>query len=88
VTPGHSQYTYPNPFTPPAPPCPKRLTLTSADAASSQPLPLQLLRKYIAYARAHVTPMLSDEAKEALQVGLALQAAGYPEAPGGNRRSA
>ena len=29
------------------------------------PLPLPLLRKYISYARAHVRPVLSDEAKEA-----------------------
>ena len=28
------------------------------------PLPLPLLRKYISYARAHVRPVLSDEAKE------------------------
>jgi DNA helicase MCM8 len=33
------------------------------------PLPPQLLRKYIAYARAHVMPVLSDEAKDVLQVG-------------------
>lgn len=42
--------------------------MSGADAASSQPLPVQLLRKYIAYARAHVSPVLSEEAKEALQV--------------------
>jgi len=29
------------------------------------PLPLPLLKKYIAYARAHVHPVLSDEAKQA-----------------------
>lgn len=29
---------------------------------------MQLLRKYIAYARQHVFPVLSDEAKEILQV--------------------
>jgi hypothetical protein len=43
--------------------------MSGADAASAQPLPQQLLRKYIAYARAHATPVLTDEAKEALQVG-------------------
>jgi hypothetical protein len=30
---------------------------------------VQLLRKYIAYAREHVHPVLSDEAKDILQVG-------------------
>lgn len=41
--------------------------MSGADAAGGQPLPQQLLRKYIAYARAHVQPALSDAAKEALQ---------------------
>ena len=42
--------------------------MSGADAASSQPLPQQLLRKFLAYARAHVHPVLSDDAKDALQV--------------------
>jgi DNA replicative helicase MCM subunit Mcm2 (Cdc46/Mcm family) len=45
------------------------MQMAGGDASSNQALPPQLLRKYIAYARAHVTPVLSDEAKEALQVG-------------------
>ena len=32
-----------------------------------EPLPVQLLRKYIAYARQYVRPRLSDEACEVLQ---------------------
>ena len=47
---------------------PQRLQMSGADAASSQPLPQQLLRKFLAYARAHVHPVLSDDAKDALQV--------------------
>lgn len=37
------------------------LVYTAADA---DPVPQQLLRKYIAYARAHVHPVLSDAAKQ------------------------
>ena len=33
-------------------------------AADADPVPQQLLRKYIAYARAYVHPKLSDEAKQ------------------------
>lgn len=32
--------------------------------ATANPVPVQLLRKYIAYAQTHVTPVLSAEAKE------------------------
>lgn len=46
-------------------PLAERLRMTAQD--DCQPLPLQLLRKYIAYARHHVTPRLSVEAK---QVGI------------------
>ncbi|KAI8465449.1 MAG: MCM2/3/5 family-domain-containing protein [Monoraphidium minutum] len=45
----------------------QRLQMSGVDAESSAPLPMQLLRKYIAYARAHVHPVLSDEARDALQ---------------------
>lgn len=33
-------------------------------AADEDPVPPQLLRKYIAYARAHVHPVLSNKAKQ------------------------
>lgn len=33
-------------------------------AADADPVPVQLLRKYIAYARAYVHPVLSDDAKQ------------------------
>ncbi|KAK9914958.1 hypothetical protein WJX75_002939 [Coccomyxa subellipsoidea] len=36
-------------------------------AADADPVPQQLLRKYIAYARAYVHPKLSDEAKQVLK---------------------
>lgn len=45
-----------------------RLKLPADGAAEGSLLPVQLLRKYIAYAREHVHPVLSDEAKEILQV--------------------
>ncbi|KAF6258257.1 MCM2/3/5 family-domain-containing protein [Scenedesmus sp. NREL 46B-D3] len=44
-----------------------RLKLPADGAAEGSLLPVQLLRKYIAYARQHVFPVLSDEAKEILQ---------------------
>jgi hypothetical protein len=44
------------------------LKLPADGAAEGSLLPVQLLRKYIAYARQHVFPVLSDEAKEILQV--------------------
>jgi hypothetical protein len=46
-----------------------RLKLPADGAAEGSLLPVQLLRKYIAYAREHVHPVLSDEAKDILQVG-------------------
>lgn len=45
-----------------------RLKLPADGAADGSLLPMQLLRKYIAYAREHVHPVLSDEAKDILQV--------------------
>lgn len=45
-----------------------RLKLPADGAAEGSLLPVQLLRKYIAYAREHVHPVLSDEAKDILQV--------------------
>jgi hypothetical protein len=45
-----------------------RLKLPADGAADGSLLPVQLLRKYIAYAREHVHPVLSDEAKDILQV--------------------
>lgn len=47
-----------------------RLKLPADGAAEGLLLPVQLLRKYIAYAREHVHPVLSDEAKDILQVRL------------------
>ena len=47
-----------------------RLKVPADGAAEGSLLPMQLLRKYIAYAREHVHPVLSDEAKEILQVRL------------------
>lgn len=47
-----------------------RLKLPADGAAEGSLLPVQLLRKYIAYAREHVHPVLSDEAKDILQVRL------------------
>jgi DNA replicative helicase MCM subunit Mcm2 (Cdc46/Mcm family) len=45
-----------------------RLKVMGEEESQGQPpLPQQLLRKYIAYASAHVFPVLSDEAKETLQ---------------------
>lgn len=48
-----------------------RLKLPADGAAEGSLLPVQLLRKYIAYAREHVHPVLSDEAKDILQVSTA-----------------
>lgn len=45
-----------------------RLKMPADGAHDGSLLPVQLLRKYIAYAREHVFPVLSDEAKEILQV--------------------
>jgi len=45
-----------------------RLQVPADGAAEGSLLPVQLLRKYIAYAREHVFPVLSDEAKDILQV--------------------
>lgn len=45
-----------------------RLKLPADGAADGSLLPMQLLRKYIAYAREHVHPVLSDEAKDILQI--------------------
>jgi hypothetical protein len=47
-----------------------RLKLPADGAAEGALLPPQLLRKYIAYAREHVHPVLSNEAKDILQVGV------------------
>lgn len=47
-----------------------RLKVPADGAADGLLLPTQLLRKYIAYAREHVHPVLSDEAKDILQVGV------------------
>lgn len=45
-----------------------RLKVMGGEESQGQaPLPQQLLRKYIAYASAHVFPVLSEEAKETLQ---------------------
>lgn len=44
-----------------------RLKVPADGAADGSLLPTQLLRKYIAYAREHVHPVLSDEAKDILQ---------------------
>ena len=45
-----------------------RLKVMGEEESQGQPpLPQQLLRKYIAYASAHVFPVLSEEAKEKLQ---------------------
>ena len=38
--------------------------LRGCASATSNPVPFQLLRKYIAYAQTFVTPVLSAEAKE------------------------
>lgn len=45
-----------------------RLKMPADGASEGSLLPVQLLRKYIAYAREHVFPVLTDEAKEILQV--------------------
>jgi DNA replicative helicase MCM subunit Mcm2 (Cdc46/Mcm family) len=44
----------------------QRLQMTQQDSAVHT-LPVPLLRKYIAYARAYVHPKLSDEARQVLQ---------------------
>ena len=44
--------------------CPLEEQLLVYTAADEDPVPPQLLRKYIAYARAHVHPVLSDDAKQ------------------------
>ncbi|CAL5221646.1 g3873 [Coccomyxa viridis] len=41
--------------------------LQACASATANPVPVQLLRKYIAYAQTYVTPVPSAEAKEALQ---------------------
>ena len=38
--------------------------LQACASASCNPVPVQLLRKYIAYAQTYITPVLSAEAKE------------------------
>lgn len=43
----------------------ERLKLSAAEAAA--PLPQQLLRKFISYARGYVHPVLSQEARQTLQ---------------------
>lgn len=52
----------------PRPPLAVRLKLPADGAAEGALLPVPLLRKYIAYAREHVFPVLSDDAKDILQV--------------------
>eukprot|EP00775_Hariotina_reticulata_P012205 gene12205-12342_t len=49
------------------PPLALRLQVPADGAVEGSLLPVQLLRKYIAYAREHVFPVLSDEAKDILQ---------------------
>jgi type VI protein secretion system component VasK len=53
-----------------------RLKVPADGAADGSLLPTQLLRKYIAYAREHVHPVLSDEAKDILQVGVGVACVG------------
>lgn len=54
-------------LTPPAaPPLQERLQVSGPEAATP-PLPQPLLRKFLAYARAHVQPALSTEAAATLQ---------------------